>query len=188
MSCDLHVFVYEATEPISSQWAGWSRRSVGECGLRAGADPEIGAAMRVVTSTKVRGAAVLSIGLLLSPCRSVVGLPGEPSSFGECFGTLSWHIHDGRADGIDLSGLRPVMSLRFIDRVQPAPPGHVRDHGSPIGNADRRSSQTQADFWNPTPVAGDEVGVPAEQRPGETSRSPRRCVGSSRLSALRAAH
>lgn len=80
-------------------------------------------AMRVVTSMKVRGAAVLSIRLLLlSPCRSVGGLPGEPSSFRECFGRLSWHIHDGRADGIDLSGLRAVMSLRYIDRVQPSTP------------------------------------------------------------------
>ncbi len=75
-------------------------------------------AMRVVTSTEVRGAAVLSIRLLLlSPCRSVGGLPGEPSSFGACVGMLSWHIHDGRADGIDLSGLRAVMSLRCIDRA-----------------------------------------------------------------------
>ena len=56
----------------------------------------------------------------ICPCRSVGGRPGGPSSFGECFGTLSWHIHDGRADGIDLSDLRTVMSLRYVDRVQPS--------------------------------------------------------------------
>jgi hypothetical protein len=37
------------------------------------------------------------------------------------------------------------------------------------------------------PVAGDEVGVPAQQCLGETSRSPRRFVGNSLLRALRRA-
>ncbi len=56
----------------------------------------------------------------ICPCRSVGGRPGGPSSFGECFGALSWHIHDGHAGGTDLSGLRTVMSLRYLDRVQPS--------------------------------------------------------------------
>ena len=69
----------------------------------------------------------------ICPCRSVGGRPGGPSSFGECFGTLSWHIHDGHADGIDLSGPRTVMSLRYFDRVQPSTPWEVVlyvDHGA----------------------------------------------------------
>ena len=37
----------------------------------------------------------------ICPCRSVGGRPGGPSTYGECFGTLSWHIHDGR--GSDLT-------------------------------------------------------------------------------------
>ena len=61
----------------------------------------------------------------ICPCRSVGGRSGGPSSFGECFGTLSWHIHDGRADGFDLSDLRTVMSLRYLDRVQPSTPWEV---------------------------------------------------------------
>jgi hypothetical protein len=61
----------------------------------------------------------------ICPCRSVAGRPGGPSSFGECFGALSWHIHDGRADGMDLSGLRIVMSLRYLDRVRPSTPWEV---------------------------------------------------------------
>jgi hypothetical protein len=52
-------------------------------------------------------------------CRSVGGRPGGPSSFGECFGALSWYIHHGHADGLDLSGLRTVLSIRYLDRVQP---------------------------------------------------------------------
>jgi hypothetical protein len=56
----------------------------------------------------------------ICPCRSVGGRPGGPSSFGECFGALSWHIHHGHADGTDLSGLRAVLSIRYFDRVQPS--------------------------------------------------------------------
>jgi hypothetical protein len=48
----------------------------------------------------------------ICPCRSVGGRPGGPSSFGECFGALSWHIHEGHADGVDLSALRTVLSIR----------------------------------------------------------------------------
>jgi hypothetical protein len=61
----------------------------------------------------------------ICPCRSVGGRPGGPSSFGECFGALSWHIHDGHADGVDLSGRRVVMSIRYLDRVQPSTPWQV---------------------------------------------------------------
>ncbi len=61
----------------------------------------------------------------ICPCRSVGGRPGGPSSFGECFGALSWHIHEGHADGVDLSSLRAVMSIRYFDRVQPSTPWEV---------------------------------------------------------------
>jgi hypothetical protein len=50
----------------------------------------------------------------------VGGRPGGPSTFGECFGALSWHIRQGHADGTDLSGLRAVLSIRYFDRVQPS--------------------------------------------------------------------
>ena len=61
----------------------------------------------------------------ICPCRSVGGRPGGPSSFGECFGALSWHIHQGHADAIDLSNLQVVMSIRYFDRVQPSTPWEV---------------------------------------------------------------
>ena len=57
----------------------------------------------------------------ICPCRSVGGRPGGPSSFGECFGALSWHIHHGHADGLDLSGLQAAGPLeqRLRDRLRP---------------------------------------------------------------------
>jgi hypothetical protein len=56
----------------------------------------------------------------ICPCRSVGGQPGGPSSWGECFGTLSWRIERGHAGAIDLSGRTVVMSLRYADNVQPS--------------------------------------------------------------------
>jgi len=56
----------------------------------------------------------------ICPCRSVGGRPGGPSSFGQCFGALSWHVRQGHADHIDLSDLRTVLSIHYFDNVQPS--------------------------------------------------------------------
>jgi len=70
----------------------------------------------------------------ICPCRSVGGRPGGPSSYGECFGAVSWHIRQGHADDLDLSDLRAVLSIRYLDRVQPSTPWevvlYVDDRGS----------------------------------------------------------
>ena len=56
----------------------------------------------------------------ICPCRSVGGRPGGPSTFGECFGALSWHVHEGNHDELDLSDLRVVLTLRYRDDVEPS--------------------------------------------------------------------
>jgi hypothetical protein len=61
----------------------------------------------------------------ICPCRSAGGQPGGPSTYGECFGTLSWHVQEGHWNGMDLSDLRVVMSLRYFDEVQPSTPWEV---------------------------------------------------------------
>ena len=61
----------------------------------------------------------------ICPCRSVGGRPGGPSSYGECFGAVSWHIRQGHAGDLDLSDLRAVLSVRYLDRVQPSTPWEV---------------------------------------------------------------
>src|SRR3954451_4269592 len=58
----------------------------------------------------------------ICPCRSVHGQPGGPSSFGVCFGTLSWRIDEGHFGNLDLTGRKTVMSLRYHDEVQPSTP------------------------------------------------------------------
>jgi hypothetical protein len=81
---------------------------------------------RAVADWRVRGSYFEACNCeAICPCRSVGGRPGGPSSFGECFGALSWHIHEGHADGLDLSSLQVVMSIRYFDRVQPSTPWEV---------------------------------------------------------------
>jgi len=55
----------------------------------------------------------------------VGGRPGGSSSFGECFGALSWHIQEGHAGDLDLSDLRTVLSIRYFDNVEPSTPWEV---------------------------------------------------------------
>jgi hypothetical protein len=61
----------------------------------------------------------------ICPCRAVHGRPGGPSTYGECFGALSWNVEEGHADALDLSGLSVVMTLRYFDKVQPSTPWAV---------------------------------------------------------------
>lgn len=76
----------------------------------------------------------------ICPCRSVGGRPGGPSSFGECFGALSWHVHQGHADGIELSNLQVVMSIRYFDRVQPSTPWEVVLYVDRAADDDQRAA------------------------------------------------
>lgn len=74
----------------------------------------------------------------ICPCRSVRGASGGSSTFGECYGALSWHVQQGFADGVDLGDLLVVMTLRYVDRVQPSTPWQV------VLYVDHRSSEHQA--------------------------------------------
>jgi len=79
-----------------------------------------------LTSWRVRGSYFEACNCeAICPCRSVGSRPGGPSTFGECYGALSWHVKDGHADGVDISDLRAVMSLRYFDRVPPSTPWEV---------------------------------------------------------------
>ena len=75
----------------------------------------------------------------ICPCRSVHGRPGGPSSYGECFGALSWIVEDGHTDALDLSGLSVVMTLRYFDNVHPSTQWEV------ILYVDERATSEQRD-------------------------------------------
>jgi hypothetical protein len=61
----------------------------------------------------------------ICPCRSVGGQPGGPSTYGICYGAVSWHVHDGHFGSVDLTDRRAVLSIRYRDDVQPSTPWEV---------------------------------------------------------------
>jgi hypothetical protein len=82
--------------------------------------------LSTVTDWRVRGSYFEACNCdAICPCRSVHGAPGGPSTYGVCFGSLSWHIHEGHAGPIDLADLMVVISLRYYDRVKPSTPWEV---------------------------------------------------------------
>jgi hypothetical protein len=57
----------------------------------------------------------------ICPCRTIDGAKGGRSTFGECFGALSWQVDQGSAGEVDLSGMRVVMACRYDDDEQGSP-------------------------------------------------------------------
>ena len=51
----------------------------------------------------------------ICPCRMVAGVPGGRSTYGECYGLLTWHIESGTFDGVRLDGLGVALALRYFD-------------------------------------------------------------------------
>jgi hypothetical protein len=69
-----------------------------------------------LTSWRVEGAYLESCNCkAICPCRMVDGVAGGRSTYGECFGLLSWHVEDGVADGVDLGGLNVALACRYHD-------------------------------------------------------------------------
>lgn len=49
------------------------------------------------------------------PCRRLNGAPGGDSTYGICQFLLSWNIHHGEANGVDLAGRQVVMAGFYRD-------------------------------------------------------------------------
>jgi hypothetical protein len=80
--------------------------------------------MSVVSSTgttwRVRGSYFEACNCdAICPCRSVHMEPGGPSTYGVCYGSLSWHVLDGHAGDVNLDDRKVVISLRYHDDVRP---------------------------------------------------------------------
>jgi hypothetical protein len=51
----------------------------------------------------------------LCPCRTIDGKPGGRSTYGDCFGAVSWQIAEGHAGPVELSDLRVLLATRYND-------------------------------------------------------------------------
>jgi hypothetical protein len=51
----------------------------------------------------------------ICPCRTIDGVRGGRSTWGECLGVLSWIIDEGHVDDLSLDGLSVALATRYSD-------------------------------------------------------------------------
>ena len=73
----------------------------------------------------------------ICPCRTVGGRPGGRSTYGTCFGVLSWLVEEGAAGEVDLGGLAAAMTIRYDDD-EPGSPWLVVLHVDERGDERQR--------------------------------------------------
>jgi hypothetical protein len=75
----------------------------------------------------------------ICPCRMVGGVRGGRSTYGICFGVLSWAIEDGRIDDVDVSGLATALVVRYDDD-EPGSPWSIVLHVDERGDSRQRAA------------------------------------------------
>jgi hypothetical protein len=75
----------------------------------------------------------------ICPCRMIAGVHGGRSTYGECFGLLSWHIEDGSAGAFDLKGLTVALACRYDDD-EPGSPWSIVLYLDESGDAEQRAA------------------------------------------------
>jgi len=51
----------------------------------------------------------------ICPCRRINGVPGGRSTYGVCFGALTWRVDEGHTGEVDLGGSGAVMTFSYDD-------------------------------------------------------------------------
>ena len=51
----------------------------------------------------------------ICPCRTIAGVPGGRSTYGVCFGALSWRVHEGHAYGVGLGSHAALLTYSYSD-------------------------------------------------------------------------
>ena len=72
----------------------------------------------------------------ICPCRMIDGVKGGRSTYGLCYGALSWRIDEGAVGDVDVAGLAVVLVMRYDDD-EPGSPWTLVLH------VDARGSQAQ---------------------------------------------
>ena len=58
---------------------------------------------------------------VICPCRTIGGVPGGRSTYGECYGVLTWRIDEGRVDDLNIGGLAVALVYRYDDDEEGSP-------------------------------------------------------------------
>jgi len=84
-------------------------------------------------SFRIRGAYLEACNCeAICPCRKIGGVPGGRSTYGECYGVLTWRIEDGFVADVDVSDLAVALVYRYDDDEEGSPWSlilHVDDRG-----------------------------------------------------------
>ena len=89
------------------------------------------------------------------------GVPGGRSTYGICFGVLSWRIDDGHADTVDLSGLAAALSVTYDDD-EPGSPWSIVLHVDERGDRQQRTAIEQIFLGE---LDGDVLRLPWNRKP-----------------------
>jgi len=77
----------------------------------------------------------------ICPCRRIDGVGGGRSTFGECFGVLSWVIEHGYVGDVALDGLAVTLATRYHDDEPGSPWSYVLYLDERAGSAEREALQ-----------------------------------------------
>jgi len=87
-------------------------------------------------SFRVRGAYLESCNCeAICPCRMIGGVPGGRSTYGVCYGVLTWRIEEGRVGDADVSGLAVALVYSYDDDEEGSPWSlvlHVDERGDEL--------------------------------------------------------
>ena len=94
-------------------------------------------------SYRIRGAYFESCNCeAICPCRMIGGVPGGRSTYGVCFGVLSWRIDEGRVGEVDVGGLATVLVVSYDDD-EPGSPWSVVLHVDDRADEDQHEALAQ---------------------------------------------
>jgi hypothetical protein len=57
----------------------------------------------------------------ICPCRTIGGAPGGRSTYGVCYGVLTWRVDEGSVGDTDVSGLAAALVFRYDDDEEGSP-------------------------------------------------------------------
>ena len=97
----------------------------------------------------------------ICPCRMIGTVPGGRSTYGVCYGALSWRIDQGHFDDVDLAGLATALVIRYDDD-EPGSPWSIVLHVDERGNDAQRAALEEIFLGD---AGGDVMRLPWIRKP-----------------------